>query len=146
MIDRISATGIPWNRRPLAETDFYAVCKRHKIAVQEMPLSIGGFYYRVAGRDFIAIDSKLTGPERLLVMFHELGHCLFHTPDTGATASFHRVGRRTRKECEADVFALCSLIPRAWLESRSRHELLDHEGLPAGIVNDRLSIYQRHAI
>ena len=69
-----------------------------------MPLSTGGFYYRVMGRDFIAVDSRLPSAKKLFVLFHELGHFLFHTPESGATANFHSVGRRTRVECEADLF------------------------------------------
>ena len=106
LTDKITAIRIDWNERPLTESDFYRLCKRFKINVVEMPLRTDGFYYRVMGRDFIAVDSKLAGPRKLLVLFHELGHFLFHTPETGATANFHGVGRRTRKEREADVFAL----------------------------------------
>ncbi|MBK6724807.1 MAG: ImmA/IrrE family metallo-endopeptidase [Acidobacteria bacterium] len=49
------------------------------------------------GSDFIAIDSRLTGNERLMVLFHELAHFLFHTPETGESANFHRIGRKTRQ-------------------------------------------------
>lgn len=66
-----------------------------------MPLRIGGFYYRVMGRDHIAVDSRLAGKAKLAMIFHELGHFLFHAPDSGAMANFQGVGRRTRKEVEA---------------------------------------------
>jgi len=110
-----------------------------------LPLTTGGFYYRVMGRDFIAVDSKLTSVEKLLILFHELAHFLFHTPESGATANFHSVGRRTRKECEADAFALCALIPRKWIETRSPEELIDM-GLTGEMVAKRLKILERYQV
>ena len=119
LTDKIKNLHIGWNERALTESDFYRLCRRFRVKVEETPLATGGFYYRVMGRDFIAVDSRLTPVEKLFVLLHELGHFLFHTPETGATANFHGVGRRTRKECEADVFALCAMIPRAWIETRN---------------------------
>ncbi|CAN5558702.1 hypothetical protein BH10ACI3_BH10ACI3_10140 [soil metagenome] len=142
--DKISKLRIGWNERPLTEAEFYRVCKRFKIRVVEMPLRTGGFYYRVMGRDFIAVDCRLSGPRKLAVLFHELGHFLFHAPESGATANFYGVGRRTRKECEADVFALCALIPRPMIESRSLRELIEDDGLPEDLVKERLSILERY--
>ena len=125
--------------------DMYRLCRRFKVAVQEMPLTTGGFYYRVMGRDFIAVDSKLAEPKKLFVLFHELGHFLLHTPESGATANFHRVGRRTRKEREADIFALCCLIPKVQVETRSAQDLID-DGFPPDIVADRFEAYKRHGL
>ena len=146
LTDKISKLNFGWNERPLSETDLYVLCKRFGINVQEMPLTVGGFYYRVMGKDFIAVDSKLTKHQKLAVLFHELGHFLFHTPESGATASFHGVGRRTRQEVEADVFALCCIIPRPWMESRSIQELIDIEGIPAEMVDARGEILRRYGI
>ena len=111
-----------------------------------MPLATGGFYYRVMGEDFIAVDSRLPAAKKLLVLFHELGHFLFHTPQSGTTANFHAVGRRMKKECEADIFALCALIPRSWIESRHPTELIDDEGFSAEIVEARQKIFVTYGI
>ena len=75
-LDKITTLKIGWNERPLGEADFYRLCKRLKVNVTEMPLRTGGFYYRVLGKDHIAIDSRLTGAKKLLVQFHELAHFL----------------------------------------------------------------------
>lgn len=146
LTDKISKLNFGWNERPLSEADLFALCKRFKISVQEMPLSVGGFYYRVMGRDFIAVDSKLTRHQRLAVLFHELGHFLFHTPESGATANFHGVGRRTRQEAEADVFAVCAIVPRSLIESRSVQELIDIEGIPVDLVDARFEIFRRYGV
>ncbi len=145
IIDKISQLKTGWNERPLGEVDFYRLCKRFRIKVTEMPLSAGGFYYRVMGRDFIAVDCRLAGPQKLSVLFHELGHFLLHTPESGATASFHGVGRRTRQEREADAFALCALIPRTLIESRTPQELID-DSFPAEMVAERFAIFERYGV
>ena len=145
LTETISTLKIGWNERPLTEADFYKLCKRFKVNVTEMPLRTGGFYYRVMGRDFIAVDSRLAGHEKLAVLFHELGHFLLHTPESGATANFHGVGRKTRLEREADLFALCAVIPKACVATRSPDELID-EGFSAQIVAERHAIFERYGI
>lgn len=139
--DKAARLNIGWNKRPLGEADFYRICKRFNITVEEMPLRVSGFYYRLLGRDFIAIDSRLTGNERLMVMFHELAHFLFHTPETGETANFHRIGRKTRQEVEADAFALCAVLP---LSSLGSLEHADH--FSPETLRERHEIFQRHGI
>jgi Predicted Zn peptidase len=143
-LDKISRLSVGWNKRPLTEDDFYKLCNKHKITVVEMPLQTGGFYYCVKRRHYIAVNSSLKQHERLLVMFHEFAHYLMHAPDTGVTANFHGVGQRTRKEAEADIFAVCALIPRAWIEGRSVHELVEEEGFCETLVRERLAIYTRN--
>ncbi len=145
LTDKLDALKIGWNERPLTEADLYRLCRRSRIKVQEMPLRTDGFYYRVMGRDFIAVNSKLPEVKKLAVLFHELGHFLFHTPDSGATANFHGVGRRTRKECEADIFALCALLPRPLIQERSSEELVD-EGFPQEMIENRLAIFRRFGV
>jgi Zn-dependent peptidase ImmA (M78 family) len=130
-----------WNKRPLDEADFERLCRRFRITVVEMPLRTNGFYYCVKGRHFIAIDSKLSRIKKLLVMFHEFAHFMMHVPDDGVTANFHGIGRRTRKEAEADAFALCALIPRSLLESRSLDELID-EGYTIDLLEERRRVFE----
>lgn len=144
-LDKISALKIGWNERVLTEADFYRICSRLRIRVDEMPLRPGGFYYRVLGREHIAIDSRLTGTKKLIVQFHELAHCLLHTPESGATANFHGIGRKTRQEREADLFALCAVIPRTSLETRSADELTD-DGFDADTIRERLDIFDRYGL
>lgn len=141
---KLSRLNIGWNERVLTERDFDRLCRRFRIRVEEMPLRPGGFYYRVMGRDYIAIDSRLAGPRKLAVQFHELAHFLFHTPESGASANFHGLGR-TRQELEADAFALCAIMPVTLLISRTPAELID-DGHPADLVAERLAVYERHGI
>ena len=140
-LTKIAELRIGWNRRPLGEDDFYALCRRFKITVVEMPLETNGFYYCVKRRHYIAISSRLPRLKRLLVMFHEFAHFLMHAPDTNTTASFHGLGKKTRKEREADSFALCALLPKNWVETREPADLLD-EGFTSDVLAERMRIYE----
>lgn len=143
--DKAHKLNIGWNERSLTEGDFHRLCRRYKISVQEMPLRVSGFYYRLMGCDFIAIDSRLSGNERLTVMFHELAHFLFHTPESGATANFHRIGRKTRHEIEADAFALCSIIPLSAITDCD-HQFAFDDSIPESMLRERFDIFERHGI
>lgn len=144
ILDKLLRLQIGWNERVLDEHDFERLCRRFRIRVEEMPLRPGGFYYRVLGRDYIAIDSRLTGVRKLAVQFHELAHFLLHTPESGTAANFHGL-TRTRQEQEADVFALCAIMPLSLIRDRTPAELID-EGFPADLVTDRFAIVERHGI
>lgn len=145
-LEKIIKLRIGWNEKPLSEADFYRLCKRHKVAVEEIPLRVQGFYYCVMGRHFIAIDSKLPPSKKLFVMFHEFAHYLMHAPNLSETASYHGVGKKTRKESEADMFALVALIPRTWLETRTLSELADDEGIPPEMLRERLELFERYGL
>ena len=140
-LDKIGKLKIGWNRRALGEVDFYALCRRFKVTVVEMPLRTNGFYYCVKGKHFIAVDSSLPRLDKLLVMFHEFAHFLMHAPETNTTASFHGLGKKTRKEREADIFALCALIPKNWLVNKDINELRD-EGFSQEQLEERFAVYR----
>ena len=144
ILDKLSRLRIGWNERVLDEHDFERLCRRVRIRVEEMPLRPGGFYYRVRGRDYIAIDSRLTGVRKLAVQFHELAHFLFHTPESGTAANFHGLAR-TRQEIEADAFSLCAIMPLTLIKERSPAELID-DGFPADLIAERLTIFERQGI
>lgn len=138
---------IPWNEKPLTENDFYRLCKRHKVKALEYPLaSTEGFYYFAYGKDYIVVDPRLEPGEKLFVMFHEFAHFLMHIPEYGATASFHRVGKQTREESEADAFALCALMPKQMIQTRSARQLVDEDGFDERRVRERLELFRLRGI
>ncbi|MBX3244832.1 MAG: ImmA/IrrE family metallo-endopeptidase [Acidobacteria bacterium] len=145
LLKKLASLNIGWNERPLTEADLYALCKRFKITVEEMPLRVSGFYYCVMGRHFIAVNSGLSADRKLFVLFHEFAHFLLHAPDRGATANFHGIGRRDRKETEADLVALIALMPTNKVIHRDPSELIE-EGFDAEHVRDRFLILEKYGI
>lgn len=146
LADTISRLRIHWNKRPLTEADFYRLCRKHKITIEEMPLTVSGFYYCAMERHFIPVDSRLSPQKKIFVMFHELAHYLLHAPSGSATANYHGVGKRTRIETEADSFALCALMPTAWVTSGRLSELATDAGYDAEMISERLVVYERHGL
>lgn len=146
LLDKVAQLRSQWNKKPLSEDDFFRLCSRKKITVVEMPLTTNGFYYCVKGQHFIAVDCRLEPYRKLLVMFHEFAHYLMHAPDTGVTASFHGIGKKTKNESEADLFALCALMPKAWIERGILAETAAEEGIPADLVSERFRSYERFGI
>jgi len=146
LLDKIKKLQIGWNERPLTEADFYLLCTRFNIQIVETPQHTSGFHFRLLGRDIIAVDSKLSGDAKLAVLFHELGHFLFHVPESGPAANFHNVGKKTRQEIEADVFAICALIPCKKIAGRSIQELVEVDSFPFDMATARLDIYRRYGI
>jgi len=144
--EKIDRLCVQWNKKPLTEEIFYRLCKRHKVTVHELTLTTSGFYYCVKKKHFIAVDSRLKPPKKLFVLFHEFAHYLMHAPDTGATANFYGVGGRTRKEREADAFALCALMPRTWIEDGTLLENAADEGFPAEMLKERTDLFEKHGI
>jgi Zn-dependent peptidase ImmA (M78 family) len=145
-LEKFKDLGVGWNERPLSEADFYSLCRRFRITVEEIPLRVSGFYYCVMGRHFIAIDTKLPPSRKLFVMLHEFAHFLMHAPNTNETASYHGVGRPTRKEREADMFALVAMIPQTWLETRTADEIIADEGISPGDLRQRFELFEKHGV
>ena len=145
-LNKIGALKCGWNKRPLTEDDFHRLCKRNRITVDEMPLRVSGFYYCLLGRHYIAVNSRLGPHAKLFVMFHEFAHFLMHAPDDGVTANFHGFGKRSRKELEADAFALCAILPRQKVEARSPQELIEEDGFPDDLVAKRIELLRRSGI
>jgi hypothetical protein len=145
LVEKLQSLGIGWNERVLDDGDAGELCRRLDITLDERPMTVKGFYYRLLERDFIAIDSALQGPVRFAVLFHELAHCLFHAPVSGPIAGFHHIGRITRQEREADMFALCAVIPLAMIETHDAAELVA-DGIGPELVEARFEIYRVHGI
>lgn len=144
-LDKITKLKCKWNEKALSQDDFYRLCRRSKVNVVEMPLRVSGFYYCLLGKHHIAINSRLGPEQKLFVMFHEFAHFLMHAPDDGVTANFHGVGRKTRKEKEADAFALCALIPRTRIESGQIDELIE-DTFSQELVVQRMELFRRLGI
>ena len=145
LLEKIKRLDIAWNERPLTEDDFYSLCGRFGVLIDESPLKVPGFYFCGLGLHYIAINSDLPPDKKLFTMFHEFGHFLIHSPRTDPAAGFCGI-RHTRVEAEADMFALVAVMPRAAIAGRSAEELIEHEGFDATRVRQRLELLARRKI
>ncbi len=142
LLRKISKLGIGWNEKPLTDSDAYELCSRLGVVVEDMPLTVDGFYFQAMDRQVIAVNSRLDRRMKLKVLFHEIAHLLFHVPVSGPAAAFHHIGSRTRQEIEADAFAICALIPLPFLELGRSGEI--GELLGTTLLEERVAIFQKY--
>lgn len=143
----ISGLRMGWNEIPLTEADFFRLCKRKRVSVVFLSLGVRGYYYRKDSRDYIAIKKGMAPMQELFVMFHELAHCLFHTPSAvGETALFSGKRGDSREEMEADAFACGALLPITIFSTTPPDELVEEHGYPNWLIRKRLRIYERYGI
>lgn len=141
---KIAKLKVGWNDVPLDEDVFQRLCRKHKIRVKFMPLTVRGFYNCTKGKHYISIDNRLRPFDAAFVMFHEFAHFLMHSPSNDATESFCGSVTYTRDEQEADAFAYCALLPLEMLKDREPEELADIFGIR--FFMKRLEVYERYGI
>lgn len=146
-LQKIEKLDFGWNQRSLTSDDFYGLCRRFKIKVEELPLlTVHGAYSCDKKKHYIAVNTRLPQMQQLFVMFHEFGHYLMHLPSTGPIERQCTVPtkRRSRDEKEADAFAYCAVLPFELLRTRDSMELADAYGMT--FFMERLAVYERYKI
>ena len=139
---RISQLIPDWNKRELGEADVCGLCERFGLRIVEIPLRREGFYFRLLGLDVIAVNSRLKGVERVRVLFHELAHFLLHVPESGPTARFHGLAPESRFEREADLVALCAVLPLEVVRANSAAP----DGVDADVWAKRLEMLVKYGL
>lgn len=146
-LQKIEKLDFGWNKRSLTQEDFYDLCRRLKIKVEELPLlTVDGAYSCDKKKHFIAVNSRLPLMRQTFVMFHEFGHYLMHLPSTGPIdrQCSAPTKRRSREEREADAFAYCAVLPLSLMSSRPDEEIADLFGNT--FFMERLAVYERYKI
>lgn len=135
------------NKRPFTLADFYRICRREKIKVHEIPLRVPGFYMVNRGHAHLYLNSALRGVAFLLAALHELGHHFLHAPPTRTVAYFYRLPPNSKKELEAQAFALIALIPD-WLLKKflANEENPGDWGFDEEMMRDRCDIFVRYSM
>lgn len=130
------------DKRPLTSVDFYRLCRREKIKVIEIPLSVPGFYVVCKGKAYIYLNNRLRGIAWLLAAFHELGHHFLHAPPFATVALFYQLKPDTKQEKEAQAFAIIALIPEPLMRKLlASGEYTEDEGLSAELLKERCDLY-----
>lgn len=117
-----------FNIEPIPEEEFWRVCKRFKIIVKELPLTVDGYHERKRERNYIILNRRLSGEKWLHTAFHELCHFLFDAPKTSENYVFFR-GHGAEKDVRerfADAFALACILPLPELKRLSCEDLSDN--------------------
>ena len=127
------------------DDDFYSYCDASGIEVVHNSQINYGIYVVRGGEHFIFLNSRLTGWMQRYVMFHELGHYLFHVPTAtryGDNAIYGWSSGRNHAEAEATAAYMLLTVPEletALLDGEFRH----NERL-ALLIATRLDLYKEY--
>lgn len=104
-------------RRAAGEQDFYDYCERHGVYVKHTDaVDHGAYIYDPATRsDLIFLNPSLLGFRLLHVMFHELGHQMFHVPSRRMVEHGFNEHHCRRNHAEAEQVAAYLLLTEATL-------------------------------
>lgn len=130
-----------WNIKVLTEDDFYQYCDEAGVVVNEAPLELPGLYICGDGQPEIFLDNELRGVERLFIAYHELAHHWLHPP---GIQMFHGWGEQS--ETEADIVAICCLIPKTVLTHYLPSEIIELHGYTHDLVKFRREVADRWRI
>lgn len=141
-IKKFISLRIGWNKKPISEKRLNSLAGRLKVKIQEMPLRVPGFYMTMRGKSFIAVDERLDERLKLKIKFHEIAHHILHT----GKPHFYLLDPTMREECEAEVFALCCLIPLTWVKKKTLCELVEDDYFDLETIQKRKEIYEAYKI
>jgi Zn-dependent peptidase ImmA (M78 family) len=110
-------------------------CRRNKIYIVDDRKTAFGKYLRYKGTDFILINPRIDFKMRLWVIFHEIGHYIFHAP---ATQNFS-IQMKRKNDTEVNNFAAVMLMPKSLIRSKTLDELI--EDFPLELIVIRKKIY-----
>lgn len=106
------------NRRAARESDFFWFCFKKGVEVVFSDSVSAGIYVLYNDEHFIFLNKTLGGLRLRYVMFHELGHYLFHSPSQSRFgAEFFDLHANRRNEDEAETVAALLLFPAGELNS-----------------------------
>lgn len=138
----------PWlHTRSGTDRDAFEFCERKGIHVGFGPDFPTGVWVMVGARHFFFVNSAVSGWLVSYVLFHEIGHYLFHAP-TGSNVAveFCDPHMRRKNHIEAEQVAALLLLPPAEIETVI--ELGAYNLFPelANLLSVRLAIAKDHGI
>lgn len=141
LIEKLRAKLPPdWNRRVLTLNDFYDLCSREGIHTRGSVAIPRGMYFPEGNDDFILLNPQLQGWQKVKTCFHEWAHALLHREQQGVQFDG---GSDPRLDAEADIVALCALMPQRMMEGFTAPEIVKRFGYPAEMVAQRMMIYRQ---
>ncbi|HUF04354.1 MAG TPA: ImmA/IrrE family metallo-endopeptidase [Aridibacter sp.] len=123
--------------RRLTTGDFYDICEAEGVEVISHP-GEASWYMEVKSRPFIVLSDSRKGIEKEFVMFHELGHYFLHAGN--ADRPMRDSLGPSKKEFEANAFALLALLPLADIEAIAEEDIED--GYHTAALRERLRLLE----
>jgi len=135
-----------WNVKVFTQDDFEYYCDRDGIVVKETPLEKPGLYIYRDGQPQIFLNDELRGVQRLFIAFHELAHHWLHPSDVQMFHGMITHGLSAQVELEANIVAICCLIPKTILTHYWPSEIVELHGYTHDLVNFRCEVFDQWKI
>jgi hypothetical protein len=125
----------PWlHTRAGTEKDAFEFCERYRIHVEFQPDFPAGVWVKAGDDHFFLINSLLRGWLLTYVLFHEIGHYLFHVPtQSNFAVEFCDPHIKRKNHLEAEQTAALILLPTVEVENiyqlGAEHEFRELENL-----------------
>ena len=133
--------------RSATEEDFYSFCEQHNIETVFTNLTSDGIWVLFEGRNYIFLNEKLSGWLLRYVMFHELGHYLFHYPSqSNFGAEFFSVHGKRKNHHEAETVAALLLLPPPELHLALADKEVTYSEEIKNLIGFRLTLADRYKI
>lgn len=92
--------------------DPFEIVRGLNVIVVHFPLDgVRGFYQYFQRNNIIYLDERLPEHEQRFVLAHELGHMFLHRKSNAIFMDTRTQFNTSRYEIEADLFAMCLLVP-----------------------------------
>lgn len=146
ILDRLKGRFPFVTQRPATEDDFYDACLKNDIeVVHTTHVAIGLYVHNLdIDRHFIFLNSRLSGWMLRYVMFHELGHFLFHVPGQTKKGETAYGWTGARKHAEAEAVAAYMLLTVAELERCLLDGEFKRNQRLAELIGLRLDLYHEY--
>lgn len=130
------------NERVQHEDKALEFCSRHKIYIVEDRRQKYGKLKFYKGYVFLLINPDLSKGWRLWVLWHEIGHFIFHSP----RSSSFSISTKRKNDREANYVAALVLIPKDIIEMFTPGEIQEEYGYPMELIQIRLDICRKEKI
>lgn len=108
-----------------------------------MPLRVPGFIMTLRGISFVAVNESLPDWLKFKIELHEFAHHILHP----GKPHFYQLDPSMKEECEAELFAVCALIPLPLFKKIQCGIItLDELDLPYELYEQRKAIYDTYKI
>lgn len=121
--------------------DPYTICEILGISVikEDMPSSTNGFFFSLAGKKAIVINTSIPDDMEKYCLAHELGHAILHEQLNWAFLSQNTYFVTEKYEREADLFAAYLLLGspiKEKLQNKSLQEIYEKYHIPLAIIEE----------
>jgi Zn-dependent peptidase ImmA (M78 family) len=141
LLDQFRLTIDGFNVRSQSLNDLGRLCDELEIEVVQMPLRrLHGVALEDDGYKYLYINSRLSGPEKVIAGFHEYCHLTSHSLEMSILKSTGGLWNLQKYERQAQIIGTVALMPDPALSGLSIEEVMQEFGVSRQIAEFRAGL------